>query len=272
MHPRKGYQALAFRSVSKADTDVIHGVELAPEQSERFFDPIEEIVRHVRCGPSHTLVLIEADGASAGFFVLRPDHRTTAAWWLAWLAIGLEHQGAGLGQAALGNALRRLQNVPGVRFVRLIVVRENEGARRLYDAIGFRVVGTQQGGTELVMELPLNRGQSPVFEASGKADATRFLGRHRRFRIRPRSGRHIAPVIGTERGPPVGCSISVASRRALSRPASLAASNPMLLTAWCLSKDCPVPDQAASLVLRSLVSRSGARQTLGSAHPLCRAA
>jgi RimJ/RimL family protein N-acetyltransferase len=223
MHSRKGFQALAFRSVSKAETDIIYSIGLDPEQSEQFFDPVEDIVRHVRRGPSHTLVLIKADGANAGFFVLRPDHRTTAAWWLAWLAIGLEHQGAGLGRASLGNALRRLENVPGIRFVRLLVVRENESARRLYAAAGFRVVGTQQGGTELVMELSLNRRYAPAFEVCCKVEDTRIVGRLRRFRIRPRSGRHIAPVLGTERGPPVQCSISAASRRAVPRLASLAA-------------------------------------------------
>ena len=204
MHPGKGHKALTFRSISKTGIDIIHGVVLAPEQSERFFDPIEDIVRHVRGSQHHTLVLIEADGASAGFFVMRPDHRTTAVWWLAWLAIGLEHQGVGLGRAALGSALRRLRNVPGIRVVRLIVVRENSGARRLYATTGFRVVGAQQGGAELVMELTLHQARTAAFEAFDAADATRFLGRHRRFRIRPRSGRHIAPVIGTERGPPSG--------------------------------------------------------------------
>lgn len=82
MRPAKGYKALAFRSISKTDTEIIYSVELAREQAERFFDPIDEIAAHIRRGQSHSLVLIEADGASAGFFVLRPDRRTTAIWWL----------------------------------------------------------------------------------------------------------------------------------------------------------------------------------------------
>ena len=141
---------LQFRRVGHADLGHVAGLEFEP--AERFIEPVAAILDIVRRGPAHTLVAIEAADGPVGFYVVHPDRRDAACWWLGWLAIDWRFQGGGLGRLAMSAAMSRLRAIVGCRRVRLLVAPDNAPALRLYGRAGFEVAGIWPATGELIME------------------------------------------------------------------------------------------------------------------------
>ena len=72
-----------------------------------------------------------------------------------------EHRGQGTGRLLLTSLLDRLSAIPHITTIRLGVTETQEPARRLYESVGFQVVGKAEEGVvvddrryeELIMEL-----------------------------------------------------------------------------------------------------------------------
>jgi ribosomal protein S18 acetylase RimI-like enzyme len=72
-----------------------------------------------------------------------------------------EHRGQGIGRLLLTSLIDRLSSFPQVTTIRLGVTETQEPARRLYESVGFQVIGTAEEGIvvddrrydELIMEL-----------------------------------------------------------------------------------------------------------------------
>ena len=72
-----------------------------------------------------------------------------------------EHRGKGIGRLLLTSLIDRLSAFPQITTIRLGVTETQEPARRLYESVGFQVVGTTEEGLvvddrryeELIMEL-----------------------------------------------------------------------------------------------------------------------
>ena len=139
-----------FQPIAHADLGRLSTLHL--DGAERFLEPLAEILQFVRLGPAHTVVGILADGELAGFYVVHPDRRDRACWWLGWLAIDSRHQGAGLGRAAMAAVMARLRQINGCRRIRLLVAPENAPALRLYQRAGFKPVDTWPATGETVMQ------------------------------------------------------------------------------------------------------------------------
>ena len=145
-----GLEPLCFRHLGHAGLGGIASLQF--EETERYLEPLPEIIGAVRRGAAHALVAIEAAGQLAGFYVVHPDRRDRACWWLGWLAIDVRWQGAGIGRRAMDSALERMARIPGCRRVRLLVAPGNQRALTLYRRAGFQVVDTWRATGELVME------------------------------------------------------------------------------------------------------------------------
>ena len=157
MSTTRGYAPLTYRQIGRAELGLVSGLEIEPEV--RFLEPIPEIVAFVRRGIAHAMVGIEAAGELVGFYVVHPDQRDGACWWLGWLAIDRRRQGAGYGREAMAAIMARLRSLPGCRRVRLLVAAENAPALRLYERAGFRPVDIWAPTGELVMERAQTSGQ-----------------------------------------------------------------------------------------------------------------
>lgn len=198
----RGGTPLVYRRIGRADLSSIELLDLDPEQVARYLDPVPEILAAVRRGPAHSLIGVELAGALIGFYVVHPDRRDAACWWLGWLALARAHQGSGHGGAILAAVRERLRRIPGCRRIRLLVVPENHGARRLYARHGFRLVDIRSRTGDLVLEYDCGDGrpEGQVAPLSlGRGFATDAPGH---LRLRPKAGPHAAWVIGVERGPP----------------------------------------------------------------------
>ena len=95
--------------------------------------------------------LIELEGEPAGYCLLAVTWSQEAGgqvWWLEELYLRPEFQGMGLGS----QVIRQLRDIrpPEVKRFRLEVEPENQGARRLYEHLGFRNLGYRQ----MVLDFP----------------------------------------------------------------------------------------------------------------------
>ncbi|MDO9503131.1 GNAT family N-acetyltransferase [Falsiroseomonas sp.] len=205
MSSRWARQALHYRPIAKTSLDLVTTMDLDADQIEDYLGPLPDILATVRRGAWHAMIGIEAEGRMIGFYVVHPDPRDATCWWLGWFILARSHQGRGLGRTILARVMASLATVPACRRVRLIVVPENDGARALYEKVGFQVVDRMPATGDLVMEIAL-RPASPVLAHGYRAVICPIASRRgrRRMRLRPRTGPHAARVIGVERGPPHG--------------------------------------------------------------------
>ena len=75
--------------------------------------------------------------------------------------VAIEHRGEGVGRLLLTSLIDRLSAFPQITTIRLGVTETQEPARRLYESVGFQVVGKTEDGIvvddrrydELIMEL-----------------------------------------------------------------------------------------------------------------------
>lgn len=195
---------LRYRRLKRHELSLLTTLELEPDQVARFLGPVADILRAVERGPAHSAVVIEATGKLAGFFVLHPDLRDGACWWLGWIALDRRQQGSGYGRQALAAALQQMRRIGGCRRVRLLVSPENGPALHLYRQAGFVQTGVWAATDELVLDLELTPGvdenQLEMINVLAEAARARRVFRHRRLRLT--AGPHPAWVIGVERGPP----------------------------------------------------------------------
>ncbi|HET6308304.1 MAG TPA: GNAT family N-acetyltransferase [Rhodopila sp.] len=205
MLPDRGEEPLSFRRVAKSELGIVNQLELDPQQVERFLGPLHAIVAAVRRGPAHAMFAVQAAGAIIGFFVVHPDPRDNACWWLGWFAMDRRVQGRGLGRIAMAEIMRRFHRVQGCRRVRLLVAPDNHGACHLYQDAGFSSVGVLPATGELILEriMPaLLWARRTMRAVLGPLPIWTKRGR-RRMRLRLAPGPHAAMVIGVERGPPL---------------------------------------------------------------------
>jgi RimJ/RimL family protein N-acetyltransferase len=201
MFANRGSSPLSYHRIGHADVGVISDLVLEPEQVEQYLGSIEEIQAAVRSGPAHAMTGVEADGALVGFYVLHPDRRDNACWWLGWFALDRRYQGRGYGRMAMAQIMTNLRHIVGCRRVRLLVSPANVKAIRLYVEAGFQRVGVHTTG-ELILEAVLAGFAviEDIIVLLRDSSVSKRARRSGRLRLSP--GPHVARVIGVERGPP----------------------------------------------------------------------
>jgi RimJ/RimL family protein N-acetyltransferase len=162
MSSDRGEEPLSYRRVAKSELGIVTQLELDPQQVERFLGPLQAIIAAARRGPAHAMFALQAAGSMIGFFVVHPDPRDNACWWLGWFAMDRRVQGRGLGRIAMAEMMRRFHRLEGCRRVRLLVASDNHGAHHLYEDAGFRPVGVLRatGGLSSSGSCPLCSGRA----------------------------------------------------------------------------------------------------------------
>jgi len=196
MLPDRGLAPLNYRRVGHADLGLLTSLELDADQIEQFFDPLDHVIAAVRGGPAHSAFAIEAAEGMIGFYVLHPDRRDGACWWLGWFALVRRQQGRGYGRQVMARIMASFRRIPGCRRARLLVTPDNAHALRLYARAGFRRVGVT-AAADVILEVVL----------PGLANQPRRAtpGPHRTCRPRLSPAEHAVRAIAIERGPPCAC-------------------------------------------------------------------
>lgn len=106
------------------------------------FNPntVEDIQARVRLkgsDPDGIILLTNASGLAAYTWTLRASNESASTGWIAMTGVHPDHQGQGLGTAAVAAGIAYLK-ATGVDAVELEVDSENEAARELYLKVGFK--------------------------------------------------------------------------------------------------------------------------------------
>lgn len=202
MYPTEGDSLLTFHQINRADLESVTVLDFDPAQLDRFLGPLADVVAAVRAGLAHSLVALQLEDVTVGFYVLHPDRRDASCWWLGWLAIDRHHQGHGFGRIAMARIMAVFRRIAGCRRARLLVAPDNAHAVKLYARSGFQPVGVHSTG-ELIFEATLPH----LFIAGTRlTTAVRLLALpghiSREGRLRLAAGPYAARMIGVERGPP----------------------------------------------------------------------
>jgi len=125
---------LHLRQFTMDDYEAVYTLweSVVPAISIRPSDQREEIAKKLSRDPDLFLVA-EEDGRIVGVIMGAWDGRRG---WLHHLAVAPTHQGRGIGTALLAEVERRLKS-RGCLKVNLLVHRDNGGARRLYQSLGY---------------------------------------------------------------------------------------------------------------------------------------
>jgi len=129
-----------------------------------------------------------------GFAVAR--RRTARMWFLEVVYVRAAARGRGLGVELIHEVARRAQ-ADGAEMLELEVLESNEGARRLYDRLGFRTV--ERSLAAPLARLAAGEAEGPTFgSVYVQTDDVDTVTRHVE-RMLPRLGRTTAHDVGTPR-------------------------------------------------------------------------
>ena len=130
----------------------LEALELEPEAFtesavEHKAVPLETIRKGLGSGSSHDDFVVGAfDGSQmvgmAGFF-RRHEAKTSHRGHLWGVYISKKYRGQGIGKALLAELLRLARSLPGIEQITLAVSSHNISARRLYEAMGFKMYGCE---------------------------------------------------------------------------------------------------------------------------------
>jgi diamine N-acetyltransferase len=135
---------IALRPVTAENFPGCLRLKVAPEQ-ERFVAPNVYSIAQAYVAPDMTPLAIYEGDDVVGFAMYGHD-APTDRWWIVRIMIGAEHQGKGLGRAALQALVALLSARHECNAVYLGYVPGNGIAERLYARLGFVPTGEIEDG------------------------------------------------------------------------------------------------------------------------------
>lgn len=142
---------IELRDVTTDNFDLVISLQVATHQRDFLHTNVESLAWAHVAPESHPLAIYAGDTpvGFANFGHIPADGRC----WIILFMVDAAHQGRGIGRAALGQLLARMEEVSDRARIAVAVHPENAVAIRLYEAFGFRDTGKRQNG-----EMILRRG------------------------------------------------------------------------------------------------------------------
>lgn len=138
--------------VGPAEREAVAALRLADDQLDLVASNLESLEEADEDADARPRAVV-ADGRIVGFLMYEaPDDEIWANIYR--FMIDAAEQGRGFGRAALIAVLGEIATLPQVRRVEICYMPENEAARRLYAAAGFREIGLDEDG-EMLARLDL---------------------------------------------------------------------------------------------------------------------
>jgi [ribosomal protein S18]-alanine N-acetyltransferase len=152
--------SFTIRDASKADIDGLCRLEAAAFQDDRLSS---RSLRHLLTAPSARLRVARAGGAVVGYHLILTRRGTQVAR-LYSIAVDAAQRGKGLATALMADA-EAVARRAGRAVLRLEVRADNRAAIRLYERLGYRLIGRYQAyyadkADALRYEKPLGRGSA----------------------------------------------------------------------------------------------------------------
>ncbi|WP_445330469.1 GNAT family N-acetyltransferase [Streptomyces sp. GSL17-111] len=149
---RRG-RAVTLHEVGDANWRAV--ADVAPKDEQRAFIAAlgaRYLLLSLREDEWHSLAVC-ADGVVAGHVMWGFDP-ADGAHWIGGLLVDADHQGQGIGRAAVRTLTRWLGELPECRELRLSYHPANQASARLFESLGFTPTGEQED-EEIVAALPV---------------------------------------------------------------------------------------------------------------------
>jgi diamine N-acetyltransferase len=127
---------------------LVVGLTVADDQRD-FVAPNVFSIAESRFLPGFTTRAVLHGEEAVGFAMYGPDP-DDGQLWLYRLMIDKDHQGKGLGRAALHEIIRHVRDELGAPLLRLGVHADNRAAAALYRSVGFVFTGQTYGSEEIL--------------------------------------------------------------------------------------------------------------------------
>jgi RimJ/RimL family protein N-acetyltransferase len=137
--------AAAIEHVQRLAEEPGANILLMPGEFDMTVQQEEAFIEDAAASDNSLFLVAEADGRLAGVLTCMGGkrqgnrHVTTLG-----VSVAVGYRGQGIGTALLERAVEWARSSPVVRRVELHVFARNEGARRLYERMGFQVEGCRQ--------------------------------------------------------------------------------------------------------------------------------
>ena len=149
---------VSLRPITRDNLWAVVDLKLHPDQENLIEDNVASIA-NAYVEPTFVPLAIYADDDLVGF-AMYGQHPTTGAWWVIRIMIDRDHQGKGLGRAAMEALIETMAERVGCEEVVSSTLPSNAAMAGLFASLGFRPTGEIEDGEPLV-SLRLADRRSP---------------------------------------------------------------------------------------------------------------
>jgi diamine N-acetyltransferase len=149
---------VTLRPLTRDNLWAVVDLKLHPDQENLIEDNVASIA-NAYVEPTFVPLAVYADDDLVGF-AMYGQHPNTGAWWVIRIMIDRDHQGQGLGRAALEALIETMAERVGCEEVVSSTLPSNAAMAGLFASLGFRPTGEIEDGEPLV-SLRLADRRSP---------------------------------------------------------------------------------------------------------------
>ena len=149
---------VSLRPITRDNLWAVVDLKLHPDQENLIEDNVASIA-NAYVEPTFVPLAVYAGDDLVGF-AMYGQHPTTGAWWVIRIMIDRDHQGKGLGRAAMEALIETMAERVGCEEVVSSTLPSNAAMAGLFTSLGFRPTGEIEDGEPLV-SLRLADRRSP---------------------------------------------------------------------------------------------------------------
>lgn len=149
---------VTLRPITRDNLWAVVDLKLHPDQENLIEDNVASIA-NAYVEPTFVPLAVYAGDDLVGF-AMYGQHPTTGAWWVIRIMIDRDHQGKGLGRAAMEALIETMAERVGCEEVVSSTLPSNAAMAGLFASLGFRPTGEIEDGEPLV-SLRLADRRSP---------------------------------------------------------------------------------------------------------------
>ena len=145
---------ITLRAVTRETYEAVCDLDTAPDQRDFVSTNTWSLVES-HYNPHYVARAIVAGDAPVGFIMWVPDDAAAPRSVSIWrLMIDKAHQKKGYGRLALERALAEIRRNSAIERIEICYSPANDVARKLYAGFGFREIGMDDDGDEMIAAMP----------------------------------------------------------------------------------------------------------------------
>lgn len=143
---------ISLEEINKSNYEAVCDLDVTEEQEDYVACNMWSLVES-HYNASHTCKAIYCDGIPVGFFMWVQVSPEKVSIWR--FMVDKHHQNKGIGRQALVEALNKIKQTPSLKEIEICYNPENPVAKEFYSSFGFREVGLDEDGDEMIAVIML---------------------------------------------------------------------------------------------------------------------